>query len=219
MAGLSFVRTLAQGGAGVDSVREHHPHARYGAHHIFLRASPSKLLQLPMGRIGCLVEPLRFPGSQDVTPERSDRSGRVVVYPWRSGRKPRIGPLPQRLLQLLRRAPALSGDPRRVPRILSMTARVGQVSDRASSGFPRRRASPQPRGTSWLAPGRQPAPAQHPNCQRLRLEPVLQRTSGTPRYGHRSWVLTGTVWISRVAAAHLSWALLGPVGSWWTSVR
>ena len=35
-------------------------------------------------------------------------------------------------------------------------------------------------GTSWPARGHQPAPAPNLNCQRLRLEPVLQRTSGTP---------------------------------------
>ena len=99
--------------------------------------------------------------------------------------------------------------------VVSTPAGVSSVSDRPSFGLPGRRASPQLRAHHGRR--RVVNPRQHhtwivKHCALSRSCSVLP---GPPRYGHRSWVLTGTAGISRVAAAHLHgryWARREPGG-------
>ena len=84
-----------------------------------------------------------------------------------------------------------------------MTAGVGQVSGRASVGFPGRRASPQLRAHHSRRRVVSPRQRHTPIVNAYASSRSCSVRPGPPRYGHRSWVLTGTAQISRVAAAHL----------------
>jgi hypothetical protein len=98
-----------------------------------------------------------------------------------------------------------------VPRRLSMPAEAGQVAGRASSGFSG--AGPHLNcGHIMAAQIRQPAPAPHTGSQRLRPEPVLERTAGTLTLLSEIKGAHGDCLRARVAAAHL-WTLLGPEGT------
>ncbi len=145
-----------------------------------------------------------FPGRRTSPQEAEAGVGGALCIPGALGVYPVSGLSPTTAAASCSHVPRASlGDPTRAPRKISMTAGAGQVSDRVSSGFPGRRASPQlraHRGRRGVVSPRQRHTRIVNACASSRSCSVRP---GPPRYGHGSWVLTGTAWISRVAAAHL----------------
>jgi len=171
-----------------------------------------------LGRIRCLVEPLRFRGSQDVTPTGWAGVGGSWCILDALGINPGSDLSHTGHCKLLPHSPppawrSGAGTTR------SFCDRMGRPS--VGSSLVRLSGSQGltiTAGTSWPAQGRQPAPAPHPNCQSLRLEPVLQRTSGTPALRSQIMGAHGDRLDFPRGRCTSSWTLLGPEGTWWTSV-
>ena len=143
------------------------------------------------------------------------------MYSRRSKRLPTIGPLSHNgcsefFPRSSAHCPAILG---RVAGMLPYDRRGGPGVGSSLVGLPGSQGLTSAAGTSWPAQGRQPAPAPHLNCQRLRLEPVLQRTSGTPALRSQIMGAHGDCLDFPRGRCTSSWTLLGPEGTWWTSVR